>query len=104
MAAARATIGIGIAGRSCPHEGGRSGRILPPKPEAHMSNEDEQTYHFGRRTDRTYTSAPFANGQLKYVTKVIDSPEASHFAPVESEIVLRRTDVQRKEIKAVVTV
>lgn len=37
------------------------------------------------------------------MTKVIEGPESSHFARVEREIVLRRTDVQRKEIKAVVT-
>lgn len=66
--------------------------------------EDEQTYHFGRRTDRTYTSAPFGHGRLKYVTKVVQGPESSHFAMVDKEIVLRRSDVQRKEIKAVVTV
>jgi Domain of unknown function (DUF4263) len=69
-----------------------------------MSEENEQTYHFGRRTDRTYTSAPFGNGKLKYVTKVIDSPDAAHFAQVETELVIRRTGAERKEIKAVVTV
>ena len=69
-----------------------------------MGDENERTYHFGRRTDRTYTSAPFAGGKLKIVTKVIEGPGAAHFARVDSELVIRRTDVQRKEIKAVVTV
>ena len=69
-----------------------------------MSDEGEQTYHYGRRTDRTYTSAPFAGGKLRYVTRVIDSPEACHFARVAGELVIRRTEAQRKEIKAVVTV
>jgi hypothetical protein len=70
-----------------------------------MSDDDEQTYHFGRVPGRTYTSKPFGkDGQLRYVSTVIDSPEASHFARIEDEAVLRRTLVERKEIKAVVTV
>lgn len=69
-----------------------------------MSDENERTYHFMRRTDRTYSSKPFAGGTLKYVYRVTEAPESSHFATVDSELVIRRTDKQRKEIKAVVTV
>ncbi|MCD6598978.1 MAG: DUF4263 domain-containing protein [Dehalococcoidia bacterium] len=63
---------------------------------------DDYDYFMGRRADRTYFSKLFASGsrEMRFAYKTFDSSELHQIVDVENETVLRITDGQRQEVKA----
>lgn len=70
-------------------------------------DDDERSFHFGKRPDKTYVSkgfqAPLSGRTLRYASRVLDSPEGQQFAVAGDELVIRATPKSRTEIKAVFT-
>ena len=63
---------------------------------------DNREYFWGRRPNRNYVSGRFGTGtKLRYFSRTFDS-DTVHFATVGDEIVIRITEVERKEIRATV--
>ncbi|MCK4580969.1 MAG: DUF4263 domain-containing protein, partial [Dehalococcoidia bacterium] len=63
-------------------------------------------YFEGKRADRTYISKAFGEAEddprkLRIISKVFDSAATQQFAKIKEELVLRVTEGQRQEVKAV---
>ena len=63
-------------------------------------------YFENKRADRTYISKPFSKAEddprkLRIVSKVFDSATTHQFGKIKEELVLRVTEGQRQEVKAV---
>jgi hypothetical protein len=70
-------------------------------------------YFQNKRTDKTYFSRPFATGfllpdsagdqrNMRIISGVIDTSPFEEFARIKDEIVIRRTEKERQEIKALI--
>lgn len=72
-----------------------------------MANDDDTSYHWAMQPDRTYVSKAFLRTTpdsnsplLRFATRVIDS-EGLHVCDVDGqELVIRKTDKDRQQIKA----
>ncbi len=65
--------------------------------------DDEETYFWGRLPTRNYVSRRFNPANpLRMFYKTFDGTEVAGFARIKDEVVLRRTTVERREVRATV--
>lgn len=71
---------------------------------------EEFDYHSNKRTDKTYISSAIKTGDeskgfpernIRIISKVIDSKSTYSFAKIKDELVIRITDAEREELKAI---
>src|SRR5690606_11395083 len=71
---------------------------------------EEFDYHSNKRTDKTYISSAIKTGDeskgfpernIRIISKVIDSKLTYSFAKIKDELVIRITDAEREELKAI---
>lgn len=78
-----------------------------------MANLDtpmrDSDYHFGKQTNRIYVGKSFSTSSLdkngnqrkmRIMSKVIDSQELAEFVDIKNELIIRKTEKGRQEIKA----